>query len=333
MHWTVAAPFVTSPTSQWLASSVSQDHQLTIVPRVGEQVSWHDKKSPVTSPAEWIQFMRQAHRAVSRTSGGVITVFPQLASMVGAQKQLRRKNDMPIVSWFFNTSTDSAIRIVPARLSLRAVDKFVVHSSREIEAYASQLAIDPGRFEYVPLQYGGDIDDSPLEEEKPFIFATGSGHRDYATFFDAVAKTGHRTIVLASEHALANTTPPPNVEILEQLPKPEIRKMIRRARINVVPMSTNGLTAGLVTIVDAFCHGRGLVATARPGVEDYLLDSENSLLVPPSDAGAMAEALEAMWGDDILRQQLNKGAAAFAEANCTDAAAGRRLNEILDSLS
>ncbi len=51
------------------------------------------------------------------------------------------------------------------------------------------------------------------------------------------------------------------------------------------------------------------------------------------DPGAMAEALEAMWGDDILRQQLNKGAAAFAEANCTDAAAGRRLNEILDSLS
>ncbi len=333
MQWTVVAPFITTPTSEWLAPAVGEGHQLVIVPRVGEKVSWHDKRSPVTSPTEWVQFVRQAHRAISETSGGVITVFPQLASIVGAQKQLRRRADMPVVSWFFNTATDSTLRLIPARATLRSIDKFVVHSSREIEAYARQLHLPEDRFDYVPLQYGGELDDSALSEADPFIFATGSGYRDYGTFFDAVSKLGYRTVVLASEHALAGTNPPANVEILQQVSKPRIRQLIRQARINVVPMNTDGLTAGLVTIVEAFCHGRALVATERPGCEDYLLDDENALLVPPGKVEPMVDALEAMWNDDGLRCRLNKGALSFAEANCTDEAAGRSLTKILTSLS
>lgn len=333
MHWTVAAPFITSEDSRWLAPHVGEAHDLSIVPRVGEPVSWHDKKTPVTSKMEWVQFLRQANRAVSETTGGVITVFPQLASMVGVQKQLRRRSDMPVVSWFFNTATDSAARLLPARASLRSVDTFVVHSTNEIETYARQLRIGEDRFVYVPLQFGGHIDQTAVQEEDPFIFATGSGYRDYGTFFEAVEKLGYRTVVLASEHALAGTNPPANVEILDRLTKAEIRSMIRRARVNVVPMGLGGLTAGLVTIVEAFCHERALVATERPGVEDYLVDRENCLLVPHKDVSSLGEALETMWTDDGLRSDLNDGATRFAEANCTDEAAGKRLTDILDSLA
>lgn len=333
MDWTVAAPFIKSADRQWLAPFVGEGHTLTIIPRVGDEVSWHDKKSPVTSRAEWMQFVRQGHRAVSTTAGGVITVFPQLASIVGAQKQLLRRKDMPVVSWFFNTATESQRRIVPARASLRSVDRFVVHSTREIEAYASQLRLEEDRFSFVALQYGGDVETTEIDEQDPFVFATGSGYRDYGTFFEAVGKLGYRTVVLASDHALAGTTPPPNVEIVDQMPKPEIRKTLQRARVNAVPMNLDGLTAGLVTIVEAFSHNRALVGTERPGVEDYMIDGENCLLSPHRDVNAMAESLEAMWTDSALRDRLNAGAGEFARANCTDAAAGKSLTNVLNSVS
>ena len=332
MQWTVAAPFIRDEASQWLAPYVTDNHHLKIVPRIGEPVSWHEKRVPVTGPMEWVHFARQGKRALSQTTGGVITVFPQLASIVGAEKQLLRRRDTPILSWFFNTAVESSVRMAPARLALRSVDRFVVHSSNEIQAYAQALHLDPARFTFVPLQYGGDVDQSPEEAEEPFVFATGSGHRDYGTFFEAIARLGYPTKVLASDHALAGTNPPKNVEILEQITKPEIRKLIRRARVNVVPMNTVGLTAGLVTIVEAFSHERALVATTRPGIEDYLLDGENSMLSAYQDSEGLATSLEAMWTDHHLRSTLNQGAARYAKEHCTDEAAGRELSVLLDAL-
>ncbi len=78
--------------------------------------------------------------------------------------------------------------------------------------------------------------------------------------------------------------------------------------------------------------GRAPVVTGRPGVDDYVTDGRSGLLVPPYDVAAMGEALARMWDDAELRARLDTGAAAFAEANCTDAAAGAALGRILDEV-
>ena len=120
--------------------------------------------------------------------------------------------------------------------------------------------------------------------------------------------------------------------ILEQIPKHEIHRLVRRARVNVVPMTNQGANAGLITMVEAFLHGRGLVSTMRPGVEDYILPGVNSLVHDLSDADGLAQSIEAMWDDVALRDKLNAGALDFGQTWCTDQAAGKALCQHLDDL-
>ncbi len=335
MKWVVASPYFEGTDDRWIADAVDPGrHSFTLIPRSGQDRNWHQIRKPRAGAMEWAHRMRQARWATGHGSDGIITVFPQLAAATGTMLAATR-DKRPLVSWFFNTENlTSPGRRAMARFALSPVDRFVVHSTREIENYAEVLGLPSERFVYVPLQYGAQVEtEEPDGQHEPYVFATGSGYRDYATFFEAMAKLGYRTVVLASDRALEGVTIPDNVEILEQITRPEIRRLVRHARVNVVPLNDTGTTAGLVTIVETFRHGRALVITDRPGLEDYVFEGKNALCPRLFDARSMADAVETMWTDDRYRAELDSAALRFAEDNCTDEAAGRSLIRILDSLT
>lgn len=64
---------------------------------------------------------------------------------------------------------------------------------------------------------------------------------------------------------------------------------------------------GLVYL-EAMAHGKPVVACRAGGASSVVVDSETGLLVPPEDAGALADALTRLAGDASLRARL--GAAA-----------------------
>lgn len=333
MEWSVVSPYFDTPHDRWIHDAVVSDrHTFTLVPRLGEDRNWH-QSSAQASPGEWANRFRQANRAFDHGDAGMITVFPQLAAAAGGLKRLRRDR-RPLVAWMFNTEgLTNRSRTGAARAALRQVDRFVVHSTIEQERYPSLLDLPADRFVYVPFQYGATVEtDRPAGEGEPYVFATGSGYRDYETFFAAMGKLGYRTLVLASDRVLAGLTPPPNVEILDQLTRPEIRRLVRHARVNVVPLTDGGITAGTITIVETLRHGRGLVITERPGLDDYCFDGETALFARLYDPMSMAEAIDTMWSDPALRARLDAGAGSFADANCTDEAAARHLSRLLDEL-
>ncbi|MEM9561212.1 MAG: glycosyltransferase, partial [Actinomycetota bacterium] len=173
----------------------------------------------------------------------------------------------------------------------------------------------------------------PLGQDEPYVFTTGSAFRDYDTFFKAVDRLGYRTLVLSGTRALAGLDVPTNVEILEQIPRPEIRRLVRHARVNVLPLSPEAATAGLVTIVEAFRHGRSLVATRRPGLDDYFIENETVLCADLHDVTGLAEAIERMWSDDDERARLDRGATEFGLTHCTDEAAAGHLVRVLDEVA
>ena len=56
--------------------------------------------------------------------------------------KVMERSDRPLVAWLFNTEgLNSAIKRAVARLPLDRVDRFVVHSTAEIEGYADLLRL------------------------------------------------------------------------------------------------------------------------------------------------------------------------------------------------
>ncbi len=334
MDWVVASPYFETVDDRWISDAAgSGEHSFTLIPRLGSDRNWH-QSSAKAGVGEWLNRLRQARSAFEHRGRGVITVFPQLAAAAGAWK-IAERSDRPLVAWLFNTEgLNSSLKSSIARVPLGQVDRFVVHSTAEISGYADLLRLPAYKFDYVPLQYGGDVEhEAPEGQDRPYVFATGSGYRDYETFFTAVSKLGFRTLVLASERALAGLTIPPNVEILDQLSRPEIRRLVRHARVNVVPLNDQALTAGLVTIVETYRHGRSLVTTKRSGLEDYCVHGKNALCAELFDPKSMAELIDWMWSDHATRAQLDARALQFADDNCTDEAAARHLVRVLDAVT
>jgi glycosyltransferase involved in cell wall biosynthesis len=77
------------------------------------------------------------------------------------------------------------------------------------------------------------------------------------------------------------------------------------------------------TFMAALAHGRAIVTTLPPVPLDELRDGENILLVPPNDAGALADGIRCVAADPALRAKLERGAAELAQQFTWDRIAAR----------
>src|SRR5215471_10088262 len=67
-----------------------------------------------------------------------------------------------------------------------------------------------------------------------------------------------------------------------------------------------------LSILEGMCFGCPSVSTRVGGIPEVVEDKENGLLVPPDDAAALAEALEALIQDEPRRRVLGSAAQARA---------------------
>jgi glycosyltransferase involved in cell wall biosynthesis len=331
MYWHVAAPFIdnTDRDSQWLIPYIPDSNsRFTCVRRPSRELNWHDRPSPATSYQEWLSLWQQSRVAVTQVEGGIITVLPQLAALVGMQKVLLQKQ-FPIVAWWFNTNRYTGYKQALARTALQSIDRFIVHNRVEQEAYSQWLNIPIDRFEFVPLQTPIYPITELEDNEQPFIVAIGSGYRDYPLFFEAAQRLGYRTIVISGPRVLQGLTAPSNLETPFGLKKPEIISLLQRARLVVIPLVEDGLVAGTVAIAEALGLGCPLVVSDRPGVSDYITAGQTGLLVKPHALDPLIEAIEHLWQDQSLRDRLRQQSRQYALQNLTDVAAGAHLGRIL----
>jgi glycosyltransferase involved in cell wall biosynthesis len=336
MYWHVVAPFIdTVPDrdSHWLTPFVPDSNsRFTCVRRPSKELNWHDRTSPVTGYQEWLSLWQQSREAVSSVEGGIITVFPQLAALVGIQKTLLRRR-FPIVAWWFNTNQYTGYKRALAKAALQSIDHFVVHNRIEQEAYSQWLDIPLDRFEFVPLQTPIYPITESEDTEQPFIVSIGSAYRDYPLLFEAVQKLGFRTIVISGPRVLKGLTSPSNVETPFGLQKPEIISLLQRARLVVLPLVTEGLVAGTVALTEALGLGCPIIASDRPGISDYIEAGQTGLLVKPHALEPLTEAIDQLWHDPQLRDRLRHQSRQYALQHLSDVAAGAHLGRILKQVT
>jgi glycosyltransferase involved in cell wall biosynthesis len=332
MKWITLAPFGLDVSAQWyLRGDGVARHVSEHVPK--RYV--HDRSRKVSGLREWSDFFWQAISALPMIwrspQAGVLTFFPQLAAVMAVLK-LTGLYRRPLVAWSFNMGRPyRGWKGLLARWVLSQVDLFVVYSRAEIEVYSQWLQLPKERFEFLPLT-SEPVESSELGATlaEPYVLAMGTANRDYRTLFDAVKGKDWRVIVISGEHALRGLEVPSNVQVMSAVPVDECRRLAQGATINVIPITDASSASGQVTLIDSMLMGCSLVVTRCIGTVDYVQDRSHALLVPASDARAMRRAIEELWADPELRNELAREAAAHARRSFTNQAVRPLALALLD---
>lgn len=337
MQWNVAAPFFTPGSmegARWLDDFVPGNrHSFRKIPFAqASPTSWHQRVSRGTPLGGWNAYWQTARRSLDGADG-IITLFPQLSTMVGLQQRLRGARK-PVLAWCFNLGyfpTD--IRRSLARFALKNIDRFVVHSTGEIDLIAQYLDIPRSRVHFVPLQRAPIEVADPEDEAQPFILAMGSANRDYGTLIEAARMTSLPLTIVAAPRCVADISLPANVRFLTALTPHQCHVLVRQSRFSVVPLSDTEAASGQVTVIEAQRLARAVIATRSMGTIDYIDDGHTGLLVDPRDPQDLANAMRKLWEDRTARETIAADGAAFAANRLSDEAAGRSLGQLLDELA
>jgi glycosyltransferase involved in cell wall biosynthesis len=89
---------------------------------------------------------------------------------------------------------------------------------------------------------------------------------------------------------------------------------------------------GLV-FLEAMAFSKPVVGAASGGTTDLVEDGINGLLVPPGDAGALAQALGRLLGDEPLRAELGQRGAEIVRRKYQFAVFQSELEKILGECS
>ena len=246
---------------------------------------------------------------------------------------------------FVFTSNNSKARLL--RPVARAVLRFLLGRPRTMvlvqnpddEAVVLQLGLSADNIARIPGS-GVDIDALvPLPEPDGPFTAGFVGRLLYdkgvATLVEAHAllkQRGHGTRLL-----VAGTPDPSNPasipqSVIDQWRQDEtmtfaghisdIRTVWARSHIAVLPSRREGLPKSLL---EAAACGRAMVATDVPGCREIVRDGINGLLVPADDASALADAIEQLYRDAVLRRQFAEAARRIVCDEFSSARVGREI--------
>ena len=118
-------------------------------------------------------------------------------------------------------------------------------------------------------------------------------------------------------------------------PRERVRDLLQTGDVFVFP-STYEETYGLC-LTEAMSTGLACIASSVCGTRAQVTDGVDGLLVPPRDAGALADALRRLLTDAALRARMGRAARETVERDRTLAHVGERLmavyREVLDGRS
>lgn len=196
-----------------------------------------------------------------------------------------------------------------AKLMVNWVDmtQFAMPSPDGVEAYKSELNISP---DVAVALYSGNMGDKQgldilakvarlcLVETTPaivFVFCgNGSGRANLVTMCQGL----------------------PNVRFIDLQPTERLADLLGTATIHLLPQRADAADLVMPSkLTGMLASARPVVATAHPGTELANLVQYCGLVVPPDDAGAMADAVLALAADPALCERLGAAGFLYAQAH------------------
>lgn len=129
------------------------------------------------------------------------------------------------------------------------------------------------------------------------------------------------------ESEIAQWKAKPGVDLLGHVP--DVSEVWMQAHIAVLPSRREGLPKSLL---EAAACGRPIVATDVPGCREIARQGVNAILVPPDNAGALADAIAVLMDDADLRRRYGAAGRGMVEAEFSSEQIGRQAVVLYDRL-
>ena len=141
--------------------------------------------------------------------------------------------------------------------------------------------------------------------DEGYVFCGGRTNRDFDTVVAAVRELNvPAKLEMGSEVELNEV--PENVEIYRDVPSHQFFDLMARASIVVIPLLKSEIASGASVLSHAMQMGKPVVVTNTAGMDDYVSDGYNALLVEPRDPVDLRDKLELLLADSNLRAQLRQ---------------------------
>ncbi|MCZ7585344.1 MAG: glycosyltransferase [Deltaproteobacteria bacterium] len=125
---------------------------------------------------------------------------------------------------------------------------------------------------------------------------------------------------------------PARLRFESYLPAAEFALRVEDAPFVVLPLPERDQSLGQLTVLFCMAMARAVIATRVMGVEDYVADGETGLLVPPGDAGALAEAVNRLLAEPDNAAAMGRAGYRRYREHFTDDVMGRRWEDAVSDL-
>jgi glycosyltransferase involved in cell wall biosynthesis len=123
---------------------------------------------------------------------------------------------------------------------------------------------------------------------------------------------------------------PGRVEWTPMLTAEDVSAALDASTLLVLPSRSEGM--GRV-VIEAGCRARAVVGSGVGGIPDVVADGETGILVPPGDAGALADALVRVLSDPALAERLGaEGRTRVERWLATPEEYARRVRDLVDKI-
>lgn len=198
------------------------------------------------------------------------------------------------------------------------VDGFICPSSFMRDQLVD-MGFDEDKVHYLPslVNVTAELEEQDLRTDRSFVLYLGrlSDEKGLDYLLDAMDVEGNTDIPLVLAGAgpeyealaeQAGNLKNKNIEFRGFVEREELDDLLRRSAFTVAPSIWHDNSP--MSVFESLAAGKPVIATPLGGLRDQVGDEEAGLFVEPNDALSMGKAINRLWHDDPLRNELSRGA-------------------------
>ena len=221
-------------------------------------------------------------------------------------------------------------------------DHYLIFSRSELQLYADQLGLDPGRLHYIPCgdwhseQTGKREAEDRAGAQFPtdYYFSGGYSNRDYASLVRIFRNVKAPLVIVCSKlnTEMDDINLPANVRVVRDVSSGVFDGYISHAKAGIVPLKRDTGSSGQTVVLRLMRYGKPIVVNDVAALRDYIEPGVSAFVV--HDLGnELAEAIQEIETHPDAASRVGQAAKVRYEGSFSRAVVSERFRKILEEAS